>query len=299
MNPTPSTLLFCPGHRRDRYDKVWRAGVPGIVIDLEDGVGAADKSAARDAALGWLATVAAADDPCGDDPAHRQASDPATARVRPLPCLRVNPLRSALGLDDVHAFLHAERLPRHGWLLVPKVEEPAELQWLWAHVARRAPHWRLCGLVESGRGLQALPRIAASPGLAALGFGGADLMAELGLGDGHEPLHYPRARFVVDASGHGLHLMDVPHLELDAPEALHAECLRVRALGFGGKFAIHPRQVPVIQAAFAPDGAQLLAARRIVDAHEAAGGQAVQVDARMVDEPLYRRALATLAAARP
>lgn len=278
MTQRPSCLLFCPGHRPERFDKALESGTPGIVLDLEDGVGADQKAAAREASLAWLARQVRGDESGG----------------QPLLTLRINEPRSAHGLEDLYALVHAGPLPQQGWLLVPKLEDAGELAWLVTHLHRALPMWRVCGLIETGRGLRKLPVLAAQPRLAALGFGGADLRADLGLGDSFEAQLYARSRFVAEASGHGLHLMDVPHLNLDAPQALHDECLRVQALGFRGKFAIHPRQVAVIAKAFAPSEQAVAAARRVVHAVEAAAGSATQLDGRMVDQPMYLQALAVL-----
>ena len=77
-------------------------------------------------------------------------------------------------------------------------------------------------------------------------------------------------------------------------DGLRRECELARSLGFGGKACIHPRQVPVVERAFAPAPAELEWARRVVDAYEAArrtGAGVVRVDGAMVDLPVYGRAL--------
>ncbi len=63
-----------------------------------------------------------------------------------------------------------------------------------------------------------------------------------------------------------------------------------RALGFGGKLCIHPKQVAIVNAAFSPTGEQIAWARRVVDAAAAAAGAAVAVDGKMVDAPVLARA---------
>lgn len=277
MNRRPATLLFCPAHRPERFDKALQSGTPGIVIDLEDGVGAAAKDSARDAAFDWLSGTSA----------HSSSA---------LLCLRVNEPASAAGLDDMHRLARAPGLPDAGWLVLPKVEDAATVRWAAAHLLRRAPGWRLCALIETAAGLRDLHAIArAHPALAALGFGGADLRADLGAADTWEALLHARSRFVVDATGAGLALLDVPHLALDDEPGLREQSLRARALGFHGKFAIHPRQVAPLLECFGPTDAERAAARRIVAAYEACAGNACQVDGRLVDEPIYQQARALLA----
>lgn len=277
MHTRPATLLFCPAHRPDRFEKALNSGAPGIVIDLEDGVGADAKHRARDAAFAWLATDTA-----------RTASG--------LICLRVNDPSSQAGLEDMHRLSHATTLPDRGWLVLPKVEDAALLRWAAAHLLRRAAGWRLCALIETPAGLRRTHDIArAHPGLAALGFGGADLRAELGAEDTWEALLYARSSFVVDAAGTGLALLDVPHIAIGDEAGLRDQARRARALGFHGKLAIHPQQVGPILDCFGPNAAEKEAARRIVAAYEACSGNACQVDGRLVDEPIYQQAQALLA----
>jgi len=277
MNHHPPTLLFCPAHRPERFDKALQAGAPGIVLDLEDGVGADAKDGARDAAFAWL------------------AGEAARATLQHI-CLRVNDPHTAHGLEDLHRLAHAPALPAAGWLILPKVEDAALLRWAAGHLLRRAPGWQLCALIESAAGLRRAHEIArAHPALAALGFGGADLRAELGAADTWEALLHARSSLVVDAAGTGLALLDVPHIAIDDEAGLREQALRARALGFHGKLSIHPRQVRPILECFGPSPAEREAARRIVAAYEACAGNACQVDGRMVDEPIYQQARTLLA----
>lgn len=275
MSP-PRTLLFAPAHRPQRFARALAACPHGIVLDLEDGVGAADKTAARRWALEWLATPEAMD-------------------AAPLLCLRINEPATEAGLEDLYALRHAPALPARGWLVLPKLEDPALLAFVAAHLHRRAPGWRLCGLIETAAGLRAVGTLArAHDALVALGFGAADLRAQLGAAQGWEPLLHARSRLVLETAGSGLTLYDVPHLALDDDDGLRDEARRARALGFHGKFSIHPRQVPVVIEAFAPTPDEIDAARRVVARFEASGGHACEVDGRMVDEPVYRHARALL-----
>jgi citrate lyase subunit beta/citryl-CoA lyase len=77
---------------------------------------------------------------------------------------------------------------------------------------------------------------------------------------------------------------------LDDPDGLRADASRARALGFGGKLCIHPKQVSVVNRAFSPSAEDVAWATRVLDASTAAGGAAVAVDGRMVDLPVILRA---------
>lgn len=278
---TPVTLLFAPADRPQRFSRALSASPQGIVIDLEDGVGPADKASARLAAFEWLAT-------------------PEAIGAAPLVCLRINEPSTAAGLEDLYRLAHATALPERGWLVLPKLEDAALLNFVARHLHRRVPKWGICGLIETAAGLRALGGLVRShSALAALGFGAADLRAELGVGEGWEPLLHARSRLVLETAGSGLALFDVPHLALEDDDGLREEARRARGLGFHGKFSIHPRQVPIVIEAFGPTRAEREAARRLVERFEAGGGHACDIDGRMVDEPIYRAALALLSATGP
>jgi citrate lyase subunit beta/citryl-CoA lyase len=75
-------------------------------------------------------------------------------------------------------------------------------------------------------------------------------------------------------------------VSFDDPERVQADTLRARALGFGGKLCIHPKQVAPVHQAFAPTEEQLAWAGRVVAAFDAAQGGAAAVDGRMIDRPV-------------
>ena len=81
---------------------------------------------------------------------------------------------------------------------------------------------------------------------------------------------------------------------IDDESVLRADVERARRLGFGGKLCIHPKQVAAIQAGFRPPAAELEWARRVMEAAESAGHDAVRVDGKLVDKPIIDRARAML-----
>ncbi|HSD55363.1 MAG TPA: aldolase/citrate lyase family protein, partial [Burkholderiales bacterium] len=156
----------------------------------------------------------------------------------------------------------------------------------------------LC-LIESARGLEAAMEIAsADPRVRALAFGGVDLAADLRAELAWEPLLVGRSRLGQAAASAELGLVDVPHLALDDAAALVGECARVKALGFTGKLAIHPKQVAPILAAFTPTAAEVERATRMVAALEKASGNAVEFEGKMLEGPIVKSVLRTLALAR-
>jgi citrate lyase beta subunit len=181
------------------------------------------------------------------------------------------------------------------FVVLPKVESAFEVRLY----ARHLPGIPLVCTVESARGLEAAMEIAhADACVRALAFGGVDLAADLRAELAWEPLLYGRSRLVQAAASAGLGLLDVPHLALDDAAALAAECARVKALGFTGKLAIHPKQVAPILEAFTPTAAEIERAARMIAALEAAGGNAVEFEGKMLEGPVVRSARRMLALAR-
>jgi len=149
----------------------------------------------------------------------------------------------------------------------------------------------LIPIIETAQGLDNASHIGtATPDVAALVFGGFDLAAELGAEPGWRPLLYARSRVVHAAALSALDAIDMPSRELRDMEIVRAEAVRARRLGFAGKVAIHPAQIPVIHAAFTPSRDEVRRARRIVKADRAAGGGAVAVKGKMVDRPVVESA---------
>lgn len=265
-------MLFVSGEKAERFSKAMAAGADVVCIDLEDAVHAERKQVARDQVLGWLIK-------------DRRSDGPAMA-------LRINGLRTLEGLRDVLALNEAR--VRIDWLLVPKVEDAADLQAL--HSWAGSYYERLTALIETPRGIENALSIAQAGGkLSALMLGGADLASELGAQFGWEGLLHARGRLVNAARAGGLQAWDVPHIDLKRLEDLSEETRKVLALGFGCKTAIHPQQVSVIHAAFAPSPAELAWAKALLAAMPDGPTEGAFIfDGRMVDAPVLRKARRTV-----
>lgn len=267
---TARTMLFVPGHRADRFDKAAASGADAVCIDLEDAVPGAQKAAAREAVLGYLARCSA------------------SAFV----CLRINALHTAEGLRDLLALADSPAVPAA--VLLPKTQSPDELRLASAVCGHDRQRW--VPLIESALGLQRLGDIALqAPDLSALMFGGADFSADIGAAFSWEALLHARQQIVVAAALARVPAIDVPFLDIADGAGLVAETRRVAALGFACKAAIHPSQVNAIQSALTPTEAELAKATRIVEGARAATGGAFVIDGRMVDAPVLAAAERVLA----
>jgi citrate lyase subunit beta/citryl-CoA lyase/(S)-citramalyl-CoA lyase len=263
-----AALLFTPGNRPERFAKAATSGADGIIIDLEDSVGVADKERVRLEVVAWLQKNV------------RVGTPPF------LTGLRLNSLRSPAGRADLEAIRAAGLKP--DFVMLSKVESAAEAQ---LGAAKLPASVRLICLTETVRGVRFADEIAAaSPRVVALAFGGLDLSAETGGEPVWEALLWPRTQVVHACAAAGIVALDQPYIDFNDAAGLEQECTRARTLGYTGKLAIHPRQCATIATAFRPTEAQIERARRIVAAYDGAGGNVAVVDGQMIDVPIYRSA---------
>ena len=273
------SILFVPGYRPDRFGKALAAGADAVCIDLEDAVPPQRKAMAREAAARFLAEHSADGSRNDMDPPHL--------------IIRINDPDTDLGRADAEA-LGGTRQPDA--FMIPKVRTAAGLRRAARLLGDGAP---LFALIETALGLENAVDIGqASPAIAGLVFGGFDLAIELGADPGWGPLLYARSRVVHAAALSGLGAIDMPSLGFREMSELREEADRARRLGFAGKMAIHPAQLPVIHDVFTPSEIEVERAHRILDADREAGGGAVALEGRMVDRPVAEVARRVLARAR-
>jgi citrate lyase subunit beta/citryl-CoA lyase len=180
-------------------------------------------------------------------------------------------------LDDLAA------LPDDVAIRLPKVESPADVDAL----GERRVH----ALIETALGVERAYAIASHPRVVSIGLGEADLAADLGIVD-ESALAWIRVRAVVAARAAGLPApMMSAYPDVADLDGLAASCAVGRALGMVGRTAIHPRQVPVIAAAFAPTDAELAWAKEVLAAVDGTdSGVATLPSGAMVDAAMARRA---------
>lgn len=279
------TLLFVPGNRERMLARAATAGADVIVVDLEDAVPAAEKRAARALTRSWL---------------QRLADAGQTVFVR------VNGVQTGLTRADVQAVVR----PGLAGVVLPKAGQAQDLRDLdvllrEAELARRIRpgNVRTLPIIESACGLLRCEEIArASDRLVGLSVGGEDYTAELGVpGDARTTaLAHLRYTVVQVAVAYSLVPIDTPFADTRDADGLAAEARLARAMGFRGKYVIHPGQVEAVNAAFTPSREELAEARRVVRAAETGakrGRGSVSLDGRMVDAPVVARARRLLAAA--
>lgn len=279
------TYLYAPGSSPRVLAKVLDAGADAVILDLEDAVAGGHKAAARAAVAALVA--------------ERAAGAPCEVHVR------VN--RSAHGYDDED--LRAVVAPGLTGVRLPKAEQPDEvrdcdelLSALEQAAGMAAGSVALYPTVESAAGVLCAGDLAgASARVSRLGLGALDLLADLGArgpGDGPATL-FARSSLVLASRAAGIGApVDGVHPDLEDLDGLRRAAIWARDLGFFGKSALHPRQLPVIAEVFTPTAEEVERARRVVAAAESAereGRAALVVDGGFVDPPVVLRARDVLA----
>lgn len=269
------SVLYIPGSKERALDKARGLAADAIIFDLEDAVAPEEKVAAR-AVLAEALTA---------------GGYGARARI-----VRVNGLDTAWGADDLAVFgAH----PAVEALLIPKVNTAADL----AAVAAKAPGKPLWAMMETALGMLNAAEIAAYPGLQGMVMGTNDLAKELGSRFRPDRLAMQAGLglCLLAARAHGRVIVDGVYNAFKDDDGLRAECAQGRDMGFDGKTLIHPAQLEIANAAFAPSDAEIdLAKRQIAafNAAQAAGQGVAVVDGKIVENLHIVTAQATLGKAR-
>jgi (3S)-malyl-CoA thioesterase len=268
------SVLYIPASKERALEKARGLAADAIIFDLEDAVAPEEKAAARDTLARALS----------------EGGFGARARI-----VRVNGLDTVWGREDVTAFAAH---PEAEAILIPKVNGPADLDAV-AALAAGKPLW---AMMETARGMLNAAAIAAHPALQGMVMGTNDLAKELG--SRHRPDRLPLQAglglCLLAAKAEGRVIVDGVYNAFKDEAGLQAECAQGRDMGFDGKTLIHPAQIDIANAAFAPSEDEVaLALRQIAAFNEAqASGQGVAVvDGRIVENLHIVTAQATLAKA--
>lgn len=279
MRPLRS-LLFVPGDRPERFAKAAASGADAIILDLEDSVLPEDKGTARRAVAAYL-----------------QAGPP-------LPCIvRINPL----GSGEIDADVAALAPTRPDAVMLPKAEGAASIDALGALIGADMPPVLPIATETPGAIFELGSYRQCADRLAGLSWGAEDLPAAIGATTARDtdgrytpPYELVRSLALFAAHAAGVPAIDTVFPAIADKDGLAAHVARARRDGFTGMLAIHPAQVPVINAGFTPDDEEIARARRIIDAFDANPGVgALALDGRMIDRPhlIQARHLLALAGA--
>lgn len=284
--------LFVPGDSEKKLDKVGGTAADVVILDLEDSVTPDNKGRARDMVGAWLA-------------AHRSKVTDGKRMGR---WVRINALDSPGWREDLIAVLPGAP----DGIMLPKSAGPesvtqlnAELWELEQRAGLASGSVKIMPLVsETAAAAISIPSYATAslPRLAGLTWGAEDLSAAIGAsrkrgpdGEWSDTFRFARVQTLLTAHARGVMAIDTLHADFSDEAGLRRAAENSRADGFAGMLAIHPAQVPVINAAFTPSESELNEARAIVEAFAAQpDAGTLQIDGRMIDRPhlvLARRIL--------
>lgn len=258
LTQTGPAWLFCPADRPERFEKA-AAAADVVIIDLEDGVATKDRDAARKALI-------------------ETPLDPRRTVVR------VNPSTT----PDHQLDLEALASTSYTTVMLAKTEEPQQVRDL-------AP-LDVVVLIETPLGALHVAEMARLGNAIALMWGAEDLFAVTGGtanrwpdGSYRDVARHVRSQTLLAAKAHGGMALDSVYLDIKNLDGLRAEADDAVAVGFDAKVAIHPAQVAVIRAAYAPTADQVQWARAVL-ARAVNERGVFQHGGLMVDAPVLRRA---------
>jgi len=256
-------LLFCPADRPDRYAKAADAA-DAAILDLEDAVAPDNRASARESLLA-------------------EPLDPSRTIIR------VNPA----GTPDFELDLATLRQSDYRQVMLAKTETPEQLDALTG--------FHVIALCETPLGVENAAAIAAVPQVIALMWGAEDLVGALGGrssrhadGSYRDVARYARSRVLIAAAAAAKAAIDTVHIDIADLAGLATEVEDAAAAGFAATACIHPSQVAVIRAGYAPTQDEIAWAERVLAATEENPG-VFQFEGRMVDGPVLMQARAVLA----
>ncbi len=250
--------LFCPADRPERFEKA-AAAADVVILDLEDGVAAKDREAARAALV--------------DTPL-----DPSRTVVR------VNPTTTPDHALDLQALARTD----YTTVMLAKTESPEQ-------VSALAP-LEVVALIETPLGALTVAESSRVDNTVAVMWGAEDLLAVTGGTSSRWPdgpyrdfAVHVRSRSLLAAKAYGRMALDSVYLDIEDLDGLRAETDDAVAVGFDAKVAIHPTQVAVIRDGYRPTDEQVDWAHRVLDTARNERG-VFQFEGIMVDAPVLRRA---------
>jgi len=273
------SFLFVPADSAKKLDKAMTSGADALIVDLEDSIALDGKAQARQSAAAFLKEAMA-------------------AASRPYLLVRINGLQTGLADADLDAITPA----KPDAIMLPKAEGGATVVHADAKLAVREA---VAGLPDGA--IKILPIATetaaalflagtfagAGARLIGLTWGAEDLSAELGAqanrdaeGRFLDPYRLARSLCLAGAAAAQVPAIDTVYVDFRDEKGFRRECEEACSDGFVGKMAIHPAQVPIINAVFTPSAEALTRAQAIVDAFaQNPGAGVVGIGGVMYDRP--------------
>lgn len=258
------SALFVPATRIDRIEKALATGADAVIVDLEDAVAVEAKVQARNDLATFLS-------------AHHDIEL----------WVRVNGAQTPWFDDDLCL---CERFRQITGVMLPKAEHPEQIARIYSKTGRA-----VYPIIESAKGIAAIPDIAKAQGVARLSFGALDLGVDLGLENGSEGatflLNQMRVQLVVQSRVAGIGApLDGVYPNFKDTEGLRQSMTFTKGMGFAGALCIHPSQVEVIHSVMNFSEEEIRWAKAVLAKYEETGLAAFAFEGQMVDMPVIERA---------
>ncbi|MCG7602206.1 CoA ester lyase [Halomonas sp. McH1-25] len=279
MNTKPlRSWLFVPGMDERKIEKAVASEADVLILDLEDAVALSEKPQAREIT--------------------RKAIE-AHGQDKPI-FVRINGWSTGMAGEDLRAVC----IPGLTGILLPMVDEAETVRIVSALIASLEAQngipdgaVALMGLVETAKGVLNIAETASAGGrLQVLMPGAGDLTQDLGIPTSNVGPHILNAKIQASLASRAGGLqgpVDTAFFDVTDSEGYRADCEQAKSLGFQGKAAIHPNQVAVANRVFSPSQAEIIEARKIVEAFREAernGVGAITVDNKLVDYAMVKTA---------
>lgn len=276
--------LFVPGDRLDRFDKALHSGADGIILDLEDAVAESSKSAARQNVAEYLSR-------------NDRETDTSIG-------VRVNGPQTGLLHDDLRSISPVTDMV--DFLVVPMVENASTvtdtIQILSHFSGKQTTDLPpITALIETAGGIYGAREVAAHPHVSRLGFGVADLSADLQVDETEAAslLDTLRSELVLASAAAGLAPpLDGPPLQIGDEDAPLASTQHSKSTGMFGRVCIHPSQLAAVKKVFVPSSEAIAHADRVWQAFgkaESGGSASIKLDdGTFIDYPIAARAKTVL-----
>lgn len=259
------SYLFVPAINPRMIEKAVMSQADRIILDLEDAVADSEKEKAREEVKKAVIL-------------YRE--------VKPI-YVRINSMKSPFWKEDVLAVLESEA----AGIVIPKLESDHEIKEV---VVQTRGQLAIIPQIESAKGIQHAYDIAkADRTIERLAFGSLDFAWDIGceLTEGGLELLFARSQLVIASRAACIESpIDTIYPDFHDQAGLEQEAIAVKKLGFKAKLIIHPKQIEPVNKVFSPSREELEWARQIVKEFEQADHAVIQVDGKMIDFPVYKKA---------
>jgi citrate lyase beta subunit len=284
------SCMFVPGNQEKMLKKGYNIPSHVLVPDLEDSVPLTEKSNARKLVLEHIEKISLSLD-------------------KRLVFPRLNSLSSNLFNDDLDFLFNKDSCKFIDGFVIPKVNSVEEYLYIDKNIKEKEIKYglkenslKLIIWIETTKGLVNCKEIfnESKHRVIASAFGAEDYCNDFGIerSENLKEIEVARSIFAFTAHSFNILALDTPNVEFKNPDSIIREIDYIKKLGFKGKFAIHPSQVEIINKNFSPSENELKEAIKIKEEYEKGlkrGVGAISIDGKMVDVPVYKRALNIIA----